>query len=65
MNCRQVLRKGMIWEVGTGDEISLWYDNWIDTQCLIEIMELDDTSNLDQLLRFANLSRIISGISKN
>ena len=57
MNCGQLLQKGMIWEVGKGSEISFWYNNWIETRCLIELMDLDDDVNLNPAIKVSEFTQ--------
>jgi len=47
VNCQQLLRQGIVWRVGTGDEITFWYDNWIEPQSLIELVGLNNDVYLD------------------
>ena len=39
---RDLLKKGIIWKVGKGDQISFWFGNWIENRNLVEIIELDE-----------------------
>jgi len=54
LKCRQLLRKGMIWKIGIGNEISFCYDNWIDTQSLRDILKLDKANNLDPNIKVSD-----------
>ena len=45
------LRKGMVWRVERGNEISFWYDNWIELQNLVELLGLHDGVQLDPSIR--------------
>ena len=47
----QLIRQGLVWKVGTGDEIFFWFDNWIGEYNLIQLLEIADTSNLDPKVR--------------
>jgi len=37
--------------VGTGDEISFWFGNWISEYNLIQLLEIEDASSLDPNVR--------------
>jgi len=41
LRCRSLLRKGLRWIVGTGEQISFWWDNWLDNTNLVEILDKD------------------------
>ena len=47
LSCRPLLRKGMVWKVGNGNEISFLYDNWIEDQSLIQLLGIDNNPILD------------------
>ena len=37
MRNRNLLTSGLTWQIGTGNNISFWFDNWLDTTCLKDI----------------------------
>jgi len=41
---RVLLQKGIRWNVGEGDRILFWWDNWCDHTNLVELLGLDPTS---------------------
>ena len=45
LKCRALLQKGVIWKIGKGDEISFWFDNWIDNRNLVEILGVSEDSD--------------------
>ena len=47
MKCKELIRQGMIWSVEDGNDISFWYDNWIENCCLRDLLKLDDEANLN------------------
>ena len=42
LNCRALVKQGIIWKVGNGESISFWYDNWIENKNLIDLLELNE-----------------------
>jgi len=42
MQCKELTRQGMVWNVGDGNDISFWYDNWIENRCLLDLLKLED-----------------------
>ena len=46
---RKLMRTGINWEVGKGDTIFFWYDNWIENKPFIDILNMMD-GNIDDLL---------------
>ena len=44
LKCRGLLQKGIIWKIGKGDEISFWFDNWVENRNLIEILGVAEDS---------------------
>jgi len=53
LKCRDILKQGMRWSVGTGQDISFWFDNWIENQNLIELLNLQDVDGLDPRLKLS------------
>ena len=48
VKCKELIRQGMVWNVGDGKSISFWFDNWIDKKCLRDLLNVDENeiSNL-------------------
>jgi len=42
LKCRELLRRGIVWKVGKGDNISFWYDNWIENRNLADILNISN-----------------------
>jgi len=38
LRSRKLLRKGIRWNVGKGDQIMFWWDNWFDNANLVDIL---------------------------
>ena len=43
LRSRSLLRRGLRWTVGTGENISFWWDNWVDNSNLVEILGKDSS----------------------
>ena len=43
LRSRSLLKKGLRWIVGTGENISFWWDNWVDNFNLIELLGRDSS----------------------
>jgi len=37
----------MVWSLGNGNEISFWYDNWIENRSLIGLLHMEDEIQLN------------------
>ena len=49
-----------MWQIGNGESISFWHDNWIDNKNLIEILNADEAtvvSPLDKVFEFIQHDR--------
>jgi len=44
LKSRDLLKKGIIWKIGKGDQFSFWFDNWIEDRNLVDIMEIAEES---------------------
>ena len=44
LKCRNLLQKGIIWKIGRGEEISFWFDNWVENRNLVEILGVSEDS---------------------
>ena len=48
MNCCEQIKiifyKDIIWKIGRGDKISLWFDNWVENRNLVEILGVTEDS---------------------
>ena len=42
LKVRDLLKTGICWKIGKGDQISFWFDNWIKNKNLVEIMGIDE-----------------------
>jgi len=42
--CRLLIKQGVMWQIGNGESISFWYDNWIENKNLIEILDVDEAT---------------------
>jgi len=51
LKSRQLIREGLVWKVGTGTDISFWFDNWIGNKNLIQHLDIEDDLNLDPSIR--------------
>ena len=47
LNCRNLLRQGLMWTIGDGKDILFWQDNWIENRSILEILAVDDPDSLD------------------
>jgi len=44
LHSRTLIREGIRWKVGNGNNISFWWDNWIDNTNLLEILDIDTST---------------------
>ena len=44
LKCRGLLQKGILWKIGRGDEISFWFNNWVESRNLVEILGVAEDS---------------------
>ena len=44
LNCRPLLKQGLMWQIGNGESISFWSDNWIENKNLIDIIHADEAT---------------------
>lgn len=44
MRSRDLLKLGIIWKVGNGQQISFWNDNWVENRNLVDILDLNNES---------------------
>ena len=51
LRSKLLLWKGIRWNVGKGDCILFWWDNWFDHTNLVELLVLDPTSIQNPELR--------------
>jgi len=42
VKCKDLIRQGIRWSVGVGQDILFWFDNWVDNRALLDIMSLDE-----------------------
>ena len=40
LNCRDLLRRGIVWKIGNGDKVSFWFDNWLGNHNLVEMLNM-------------------------
>jgi len=38
LKCRNLLKQGIRWKSGRGNNISFWFDNWVDNHNLVELL---------------------------
>ena len=44
LKSRELLKGGLIWKVGKGDQISFWFDNWIENRCRVDLIDIDESN---------------------
>jgi len=44
LKSRELLKEGLIWKVGKGDQISFWFNNWIENRSLMHIIGIDESN---------------------
>ena len=44
LNCKPLPKQGIIWQIGNGNKVSFWHDNWIENKNLIDILEVDEAT---------------------
>jgi len=37
---KDLLSAGLIWQIGNDSSVSFWFDNWLETNCLQDILQL-------------------------
>lgn len=42
LKCRNLGSQGVIWKLGNGENISFWYDDWIENKNLVDIIGIDE-----------------------
>ena len=42
-------RNGM--DCGNGNDISFWYDNWIENRCVRDLLNVEDETNLNPRIK--------------
>ena len=42
LKCRELQKRGIVWKVVKGDNISFWYDNWIENRNLADILNISN-----------------------
>ena len=55
LKSRVLLRKGIRWNVGKGDRIMCWWDNWCDNANLVDLLGLDIASIQNPELRVSDI----------
>jgi len=40
--CKELIRQGIAWTMGNGQDISFWRDNWIENRSLLDLLEVED-----------------------
>jgi len=65
MKCKELIRQAMVWSVRDGNDISFWYDNWIENRCLRDLLNLEDETNLNPRTKVCEFFRINNGMSVN
>jgi len=41
LKCKDLLRQGLIWTVGDGEDILFWHDNWVTNENLVSLLKLE------------------------
>ena len=55
LKSRELLRKATRWNVGKGDHILFWWDNWCDNANLVDLLGLDASSIQNLELRVCDI----------
>jgi len=49
--CKELIRQGIAWTVGNGQDISFWRDNWIENRSLLDLLEVEDQETFNSNLK--------------